>query len=116
MTLRIHSSEMGIIKFSTLRLRNDVSQADFDSRELIKRFDKSFSDCNTKMTEVEKSCERVRNDFQPLMECFSPRINKLEADFATMMSTHASPPRMGHGPNVASHNIGPPAPVTPPTK
>ena len=41
---------------------------------------------------------------------------KLEADFAAMMSTHASPQGMGQGPNVVSHNSGSPAPVTPPTK
>ena len=68
------------------------------------------------MSAVEKSCEQVRNNVQPLMELVSSRIDKLDADLTTVMSTHASPPGLGHGPNVASHNIGSPAPVTPPTE
>jgi hypothetical protein len=32
------------------------------------------------------------------MELFPSEIDKLEADFATMMSTHANPPGMGQGP------------------
>ena len=96
---------MVITKSSTQLLRNDVSKANFKNRELIKQFDKSFSYWNTKMTEVEKMSKGMQLFSQPLMELFSLKIDKLEADVATMLSTHANLPEMENGPHLASHNI-----------
>ena len=65
------------------------------------------------MTTIESSAQGVRDGFPPLMELMSSKVDELESDIATLMSTHGNPPGMGR--DVPQHHIGSPLPGTPPT-
>ena len=113
MTLRVHTNEMGMIKSQTQEICTKLMKTDADHQEVVRKLDRSFNDWNIKLTAIEANNERIKGDFQPLMELFASRLDKLEADFATMMSSSGSAP--GLHPNVDRHDIGSPgAPGTPP--
>ena len=110
-TLRSHAQELAAVKTATYGLRSQVDSASVDMSDLVKRLDKSFADWNNKISAVEKTCGDTRTDFQPIMELFASRLDKLEEDFGTLMKTsNGVPPGMAMpSPNVQTHDIGWPA-------
>ena len=112
-TLKTHATDIGVMKTQNQEIHSKMTKSDDDHQVLIQKLDRSFAEWNNKMTTIEPSAQRMRDDFQPLMELMSSRVDKLEADFATLMSTHGNPPGMGR--DVPQHHIGSPVPRTPPT-
>ena len=59
-------------------------------------------------------CGDARTDFQPVMELFASRLDKLEEDFVTRMRSTSAPPSMvTPSPNVQTHDIVSPAETAP---
>ena len=113
MTLRLHTNEMGMIKSQTQDICTKLMKTDADHTDVVNKLGQAFSNWNVKLTAIEANNERIKGDFQPLMELFASKLDELEADFATNMSSHVSAP--GLHPKVDRHNIGSPAaPGTPP--
>ena len=84
MTLRVHTNEMGMIKSQTQEICTKLMKTDADHQDVVRKLDRSFHDWNIKLAAIEANTERIKGDFQPLMELFASRLDKLEADFATM--------------------------------
>ena len=60
---------------------HQIEKNDADHQDMIQKLDRTFGDWNSRIAVIEKNTERIENNFQPLMELFSSRIHKLEADF-----------------------------------
>ena len=116
-TLSIHTADVGTIKSQSHEIYIKLKKTDADHQELIQKLGRTFDDWNSKIVLIEQNTVRIENNFQPLMELFSSRIDKPETDFAALMSSHVSAPRLRTTtpPTSTHHDIGSPALATPPT-
>ena len=77
-TLKTHATDIGVMKAQNQEIHSKMTKSDDDHQVLIQKLDRSFAEWNKKMTTIESSAQRMRDDFQPLMELMSSRIDKLK--------------------------------------